>query len=113
MDKPDVGSALDSDLKLLAAAMAVVNTRQEAIALLSDLCTPREVTEMARRLRVARLLSAGRTYTQVQQATGASSTTVSRVSRTLASGQGGYAPVVKALDLEDDDRGAPNQQLGA
>lgn len=100
MDTPKPGTSLDADLALLAAAMAAAHTQREAEVFLADLCTPREITELARRIRVARLLAAGRTYTQVQRETGASSTTVSRVSRSLNSGNGGYQAVLAGLDTD-------------
>jgi TrpR-related protein YerC/YecD len=52
---------------------------------------------MAQRLAVARMLHAGEHYTDIQHATGASSTTISRVSRSLNYGAGGYRAVIDAL----------------
>ena len=44
-------------------------------AILQDLCTVREITEMSQRLEVARLLSEGASYLDIQEQTGASATT--------------------------------------
>ena len=74
----------------LARALAELETPEQAMALLLDLCTPREIEDLSQRLEVARLLDAGEPYLSVQQRTGASSTTVSRVSKCLNGPVGGY-----------------------
>ena len=74
-------SALVDDL---AAALASLGTPAEARALLADLCTPAEVRSLAERWHVARLLDAGeRTYREIHDATGVSTTTIVRVARFL------------------------------
>ena len=65
-------------------AFAALRTRDEARALLSDLCTPAEVRSLAERWQVARLLDAGElTYREIHDATGVSTTTIVRVARFL------------------------------
>ena len=61
-----------------------------------DLLTVREIEDMAQRLEVARRLAAGASYMDIQRDTGASATTISRVSKCLNYGTGGYE---KALSL--------------
>ena len=52
--------------------------------MLADLCTPAEVRSLAERWHVARLLDAGeRTYREIHDATGVSTTTIVRVARFL------------------------------
>lgn len=99
MSRPDVAA--------LAKAVASVRTEEEAAALLVDLCTVREVDELAQRLQVAALLDGGQSYSAVQQATGASSTTVSRVSKYLNGEAGGYRMVLDRLG--EDGSGATEQ----
>ncbi len=81
----------------LARALASLASSEEASALLLDLCTPREIEDLSQRLEVARLLDAGEPYLSVQQKTGASSTTVSRVSKCLNGPVGGYRSVLDHL----------------
>lgn len=81
----------------LLRALLALNDTEEAYALLVDLCTVREIQEMAQRLEVARLLSAGEHYSQIQVATGASATTISRVSKALNYGAEGYRTVLSRL----------------
>ena len=61
---------------------------EDCALLLEDLCTRKEVEQMAQRLRAARLLMEGKTYTQVMEQTGISSATLSRVSRCVQYGEG-------------------------
>jgi TrpR-related protein YerC/YecD len=63
-------------------------------ALMEDLCTIREVHEMANRLTVAFMLDAGESYTAIQERTGVSATTIARVSKCLNYGTGGYRAVI-------------------
>ena len=90
----------------LLAAIASVESPDEAYALLLDLCTIREIHEMAQRLHVARLLAAGEHYTQIQKVTGASATTISRVSKSLNYGADGYRTVIGRLWPDDLVAGA-------
>lgn len=88
------------DVQFLCEALVAVATPAQARAFLVDLCTPKEVEELAQRLDVARRLSHGESYTAIQQHTGASSTTVSRVSKYLQGAEGGYAQVLAQLEGE-------------
>ncbi|WP_130812323.1 YerC/YecD family TrpR-related protein [Olsenella sp. Marseille-P4559] len=82
----------------LCEAVCLVRTPEEARAFLEDLLSPRELCDLAQRLEVATLLRSGRSYVDVSSATGASSTTVSRVSKCLRGERGGYRLVLERLD---------------
>ena len=71
--------------------------RMKTGAFLTDLCTPREICDFAQRLQVARYLDEGEPYVEVQARTGASSTTVSRVSKALNGEYGGYRSILVKL----------------
>ena len=60
-----------------------------------DLCTINEINAMAQRLDVAVLLKQGETFNAIVEKTGASTATISRVSRCLSKGSGGYKKVLK------------------
>lgn len=75
--------------QLLQAILSFDNT-DDLFGFMVDLCTIRELNEMSQRFEVARLLAAGEPYAVVHEATGASSTTVARVSKALNHGEGGY-----------------------
>ena len=87
----------NDELERLLDALCSLETPEEARALLADLCTPREIADLSQRLEVARLLAQGRSYVDVSRATGASSTTVSRVSKCLNGSRGGYRTVLARL----------------
>lgn len=89
------------DVSQLVRAFSLVEGEEEIKAFLTDLCTPREVCDLAQRLEVARGLDEGSSYLEVQSQTGASSTTVSRVSKALNGEYGGYRRgIVRLEDAE-------------
>lgn len=85
------------EARALLLALSQLKSAEEAEAFLLDLCTPREIEDLSQRLEVARLLDAREPYLSVQQRTGASSTTVSRVSKCLNGPVGGYRLVLDRL----------------
>lgn len=87
-----------SEVERLLEALLKLETPDEAYALLLDLCTVREIQEMGQRLHVAVLLAAGEHYTAIQDETGASATTIARVSKALNYGAEGYQTILKRLD---------------
>ena len=91
------GGERTKELERLLEALVSLGTPEEALALLRDLCTVREIEDLSQRLEVARMLSAGASYVDVSRTTGASSTTVSRVSKCLNGSEGGYRLVLDRL----------------
>lgn len=81
----------------LLQVLAALDDRDHIFALLEDLFTIREIKETSQRLAVARLLSAGCSYASIEEATGASATTIARVSKCLNYGAGGYAHAFEVL----------------
>jgi len=95
--QPDIRTAeVDDLLKVLAT----LQDEDAIFALLEDLFTIREIRETSQRLAVARLLSTGKPYTAIEQATGAYATTIARVSKCLSYGAGGYAKALEVLGEE-------------
>lgn len=89
---------------LLEVFVGVKDT-DTAFALIEDLFTIREIRETSQRLAVARMLDEGKPYVAIEEATGASATTIARVSKALNYGSGGYRC---ALDILES-RGYSNQ----
>lgn len=87
-------------LETLAKALLSLSDEAECIAFLKDLCTIRETDDMAQRLEVALLLKEGKNYQEISKITGASTATISRVSRALVHGSGGYRTVLAKLTNE-------------
>ena len=82
----------------LLRVFAALDDEDTIFSLLEDLLTIREIKETSQRLAVARLLDAGRSYASIEEATGASATTIARVSKCLSYGSGGYNAALNALD---------------
>jgi len=84
--------------RALCAAIAVLETPEECRAFLRDLCTPAEVQAMADRWAVVESLKRGLPYREIHRLTGVSVTTIGRVARFLAQGNGGYATAARRLE---------------
>lgn len=74
--------------------IANLKTPEECQMLFDDLCTNKEVENMAERLFAAQLLMEGKTYNQVMEQANISSATLSRVSRCVQYGSG-YSRLLK------------------
>lgn len=85
------------EVEELLRAFVAIGDAEEAYAFLQDVCTIKEIQDMAQRLHVARLLAAGEHYNEIRAATGASATTISRVSKALNYGADGYRTVIDRL----------------
>lgn len=79
----------------LVDRLVKLSTREECELLLGDLCTCAEIENMAQRLYSARLVLEGKTYAQVEAETQISSATLSRVSRCIKYGGGGYRSIIE------------------
>ncbi len=79
---------------MLVRALLSLKTEDECYAFLEDILTISELKSIAQRLMVARMLDQGKTYDEVEKATGASSATISRVKRCLGFGADGYRLVL-------------------
>lgn len=88
----------------LLHVLASMKTEDEVYDFLQDLCTVREISEMSQRLEVARLLANKQSYVDVQEATGASATTISRVSKCLNYGSGGYQEALAIIAQDQADK---------
>lgn len=71
---------------------------EDCYAFLSDLCTVKEIKDMAQRLEVALLLKEGKSYQEISSGTGVSAATISRVSRCLNYGSGGYKMALEKME---------------
>ena len=72
----------------LYALIAGISDPEQIRALFDDLCTRKEVDNMAERVFAARLLMDGKTYNQIMAQSDISSATLSRVSRCVQYGKG-------------------------
>ena len=87
----------------LCKAILSLKTKEECYAFLEDICTIKEVQDISQRLAVAKMLSQGVSYTTICKETGASTATISRVSRCYEYGAGGYKNVIAKLSKEKNN----------
>ena len=76
-------------------ALLSLKNRDDFARFFEDLCTPAEITSLIDRWLVARLVADGVSYRSIQDQTGVSTATVTRVARALTYGAGGYEIALK------------------
>lgn len=84
MDK----SVKEKEINDLYELFVSISSVEDCKDLLEDLCTYKEVEQMAERIRAAKLLMEGKTYQEVIAVTDISSATLSRISRCVQYGKG-------------------------
>ena len=72
----------------------------ECYAYFEDLCTIKELLDMAQRLDTAVLLAQGCSYQKIQEQVDISTATIGRVSKCLNYGTGGYRMAIDKLKEE-------------
>ena len=85
---------MSEKINALYELLLKLDSKEECVALFEDLCTRKEVENMAERAYAAKLLMEGKTYNQVIAETNISSATLSRVSRCVQYGEG-YSKLLK------------------
>lgn len=90
------------DTSILFKTLAKLNTEDEFRMFFEDLCTPKEINQMTQRLESARLLLDGKTYSHIIEETEISSATLSRISRCIQDGSGGYNKLLVDIKNEEE-----------
>jgi len=80
----------NKEVDALFEAILSLKSKDECYLFFEDACTIKEIIEISQRYKAARMLSSGSNYTEVSNATGMSTATISRVSKSLEYGNGGY-----------------------
>ena len=88
------------EVDTLCKAILSLETVEECYNFFEDICTVKEIIDIAQRLKAARMLKDGANYTQIAEATGMSTATISRVNKCLEYGNGGYKIVLDRLQEE-------------
>ncbi len=81
----------------LFEAILSLETIDDCYNFFDDLCTIKENTEMAKRMCVAKMLEENTVYTEINEKTGLSTATISRINRCLKYGSDGYVKILKRL----------------
>ena len=82
----------------LFRAILSLETVEECYRFFEDVSTIKELQDLSQRFAVARMLTEGRVYSDVQRETGASTATISRVNRSLQYGCNGYDEIFKRME---------------
>ncbi|MBR7100736.1 MAG: hypothetical protein IKC74_00450 [Clostridia bacterium] len=90
------------DIDRLFEAILTLETIEECYKFFEDICTVKEIQDIAQRLKAASMLVNGENYTVVSRETGMSTATISRVNKCLGYGDGGYKLVLDRLDKKDE-----------
>ncbi len=92
----------NKDVDALFEAVLTLKTVEECYNFFEDACTVKEILEIAQRLKVAKLLKSGVNYMTISKDTGVSTATISRVSRCLEYGNGGYEMVMERTEKGEE-----------
>jgi len=90
----------------LFKAILELRSIEECYDFFEDLCTIQELKAISQRLVVAKMLSQKCVYTDIVNATGASTATISRVNRSLQYGCDGYDIIFERIREKEE-----NEQL--
>lgn len=88
-------------LERLYRMVLYLENEKECEAFFEDICTIKEIQDMAQRLSVAEMLDSGKNYQEISRETGASTATISRVNKCLVYGSGGYRNVLSKAKKND------------
>ncbi len=77
---------------------------EECYMFFEDICTIKEIKSISQRLQVAKLLKLNKTYSEIEEKTGASTATISRISRFLNYGAGGYKLILERLGYDGSEK---------
>lgn len=85
---------INEEVRELFRAILSLDSEEECAAFFEDICTVKEIQDLSQRLQVAAMLNRGEKYQTIEQMTGASTATISRVNKCLVYGSGGYRAVL-------------------
>ena len=83
-------------------AIMMLKTREDCYDFFEDICTMKEIEDMAKRLDTAILLDQGVNYRDICEQAGVSTATISRVNRCLNYGTGGYRKILDNLKKTEE-----------
>ncbi len=84
----------DELIEELYEGILTLKTVEECYRFFEDICTIKELQSISQRLKVARMLKENMTYSHIEEKTGVSTATISRISKCLHHGPGGYNMVL-------------------
>ncbi len=93
-----VSKSKKKELDELFEAILLLEDKRECYKFFEDICTINEINAISQRWQVAKLLDEGKTYSEVEKITKASTATISRVNKCLLYGADGYKTILSKID---------------
>ena len=95
------GLDFNDDLEMLFKPVLELKNIDECYKFFEDIATITELKAISQRIQVANMLKEKKVYTEIAEATGASTATISRVNKCLNYGQGGYNIVLDRINTKN------------
>ncbi|RDW18970.1 YerC/YecD family TrpR-related protein [Oceanobacillus chungangensis] len=90
-------------LDQLFDAILSLENREECYQFFDDIATMAEIHALSQRLQVAKMLTEGNTYNEIEKETKASTATISRVRRCINFGSDGYGMVLERINKNEEE----------
>ena len=90
----DMNNRHSEEMDTLFQAVLCLETVEECYDFFEDLCTMKELADMAQRIQAAEMLLAGSTYEHIVKNVEISTATISRINRCIQYGSGGYRKIL-------------------
>lgn len=91
---------LDKDKKLLVDTLRKLKSQKDLSNFIDDLLTEEEILDLAQRLKIAKLILDGKTYDEIAEKVGTSTSTISKIGQILKYEKGGLQ---KTLSRQKSD----------
>ena len=85
---------VEKDKKILVSTLGKLKSAKARAAFLEDLLTEEEILDFAQRIKIAQLILSGKTYDEISEKVGASTSTVSKIGQIIKYGKGGLQKVL-------------------
>ncbi|TCO74831.1 YerC/YecD family TrpR-related protein [Marinisporobacter balticus] len=79
----------------------LLENKEECYRFFEDICTIKEIQALSQRLKVAKFLREKKTYHEIEEITGASTATISRINRCLTYGADGYNMLLDRVEEKE------------
>ena len=91
----------DEKIDFLFRGIMTLDNIEDCYNFFEDLCTMKELADMAQRVETANMLLDGKTYEQIVKEVEISTATISRINRCIQYGNGGYRTILGRVSAEE------------
>lgn len=90
----EINNRRNEQMDTLFQGVLALETLDECYDFFEDLCTMKELADMAQRIQAAEMLLSGSTYEHIVKNVEISTATISRINRCIQYGSGGYRKIL-------------------